>query len=279
MTAVSIALALALASTDERAVAEAISAYDQGAFQQSKAQLLELLERPLSDELWQRAQLYLAASYYALNDTDSARSQLRALFKRLPSADLADPKFPPRFHRLAAEVKDELAAQAASEPPPPPPPPPVDRPVAEPPPTRPPPESAPVPPPVISVAAPARADPRAGALAFVPFGVGQFARGDTRTGAIFLVAEGLCFTASAIALARLEAMKVSGEPFRSGVFRKEDFPAARTAHDVYLATFYVGVAVAVAGIAEAIWVDSQLAGAKVTSNETARHERAALFRF
>lgn len=95
-----------------------------------------------------------------------------------------------------------------------------------------------------------RRGPRSLAYAFLPFGIGQFANEDPLKGALFLLSETLAFGVSAATLAAFEANKLDGSFLGGGRFRDPD--TARSLQTAYLISFWGGVALAGAGVLEAL---------------------------
>lgn len=90
------------------------------------------------------------------------------------------------------------------------------------------------------------------ALAFVPFGVGQFANHSPVKGSLLLGGEVAAFATAGVALWRFESSKIpgSGGLFEGGRFR--DPAAAASLQSVYLTAVWTGVALAAVGIVEAL---------------------------
>ncbi len=90
------------------------------------------------------------------------------------------------------------------------------------------------------------------ALAFVPFGVGQFANHAPVKGTAFLVGEVAAFTTFGVTLGMFESEKLpgSGGMFQGGAFR--DTSKAQGLETAYLVSFWTGVALAAAGVVDAV---------------------------
>lgn len=239
-------LSTAASANAELRVSEAIRLYDGGEFAAAKDTLVTVVDSPrLSDAQRARARIYLSASYYALGDIASAKAQLLALARAHPDATIDPALFVPELVALFDDAREEVRAET---PRPPPvvevaPPPPAEEPVEQ-----------------VS-AAPPRAP---AALSLVPFGVGQFSNREPVKGWVFLAAEVALFATSGVTLALFEDLKVEGEFLRWGSFHGGDVGRAELLQTVYLAAFYVGLAVTAAGIGEAVLSRSNDGGASAT---------------
>lgn len=158
------------------------SAYEEGEYGKARLLLGQLVEsRSLSPDDLRLARTYLAAAHYFFGDIPAARRQMQALFCQNAFARVDPVVFPPEVVRLSTEVLKDLEAHDSCERPKPPPTP-------APEPAKPAASTSPTPAPAAatSPAEPPRT-PAPLALAFMPFGVGQFANGDYGKGAAFLV--------------------------------------------------------------------------------------------
>lgn len=185
------------------------------------------------------ARQYLGACFQLLDDHARAEEQFLLLLAMDPTHKLDPEVFSPALVQLFEQVREKTKV----EPTPPPP-------VAAPPPGP--------PPPSVGIGRPAPThEPHSAALSLVPFGVGQFANEQPVKGAVFAGAEVALFATAVTTFAMFESLKIktidgaTGEVL-SVEFRPEDADRARTLQNVYLATFWTGVAVAAAGIVEAL---------------------------
>lgn len=234
-------LATAALAADER-LDDAIELFNRAEFAKARDRLVGLADAPnLSDASRQKALTYLAASYHALGDSASAKAQLKLLARRYPKATVDPDTFLPEVLALWKQAKREVAQEAAASPPMPPPP--MPPPVARPPPRL----AAPAPPPT--------PPPPPLGLAFVPFGVGQFANRQPGKGALFLAGEAAAFGTFAVTVSMLEDLKIKTEPhtiFLNGVVQQTDKDKAELFNRIQVTAFWTGVAVAAAGVLDAV---------------------------
>lgn len=235
-------LATAALAADER-LDDAIELFNRAEFAKARDRLVGLSDAPnLSDASRQKALTYLAASYHALGDSASAKAQLKLLARRYPKAKVDPDTFLPEVIALWKQARREVAQEPPASPPMPPPP--VLRPVAPPTPTL----AAPAPRPLLPPPPPL-------GMAFVPFGVGQFANRQPGKGALFLTGEVAAFGTFAVAVNMLERMKVDDgnrSIFRSGTIPPEKWDTANALNVVQVAAFWTGVALAAGGVLDAV---------------------------
>jgi hypothetical protein len=224
----------AVPSERDARLAAAIARYETAQFTKAREALLVLVEdgSGLKPSDHADARCYLAASYLALGDRPSAKSQLRWLAREQPDARPSAAAFPPDVIALASEARVEIEKQQSQERPP----------VLVP---------APTPPPNVELGTPAGEGPPSRVFAFVPLGVGHFVRGAAVQGVAWLGLEVLTFVTSAAALAKLESLKVD-EPSRAlgtnGTILPENMPFARQLNVIYPVMFVIGVAAVIADI-------------------------------
>lgn len=238
--------AAAPAALHDPAVEEAVRQYEEGAYAPAVERLQAALAGGLGDASERtRARSYLASALLSLKEEAQARATLAAMLADDPAATVDPSIFPPRLLQLLEEAR-RAAGRPVPKPEPKPEPPPTDLPRAT---------GGPQPPPLQLAPKPRREAPSLG-LAFVPFGVGQFANGSPRKGAFFLGSELLAYGTFAVALGVFESKKLPGSP---GPFQCTDAKPCRFASSadevwqpVYLAALYTGIALTVAGIVEAI---------------------------
>jgi hypothetical protein len=224
-------------------VIEGMRHYQEGHFDKARDVLVTAVESPALTKAQRiRARLFLASSYFALNDLAASKGQLLALARSDPDAQIDPIMFVPEIIAMFDDAKEEIVREMPPEMAKPvvrpvekkveivPPPPPVQRPVVT---------HVPVP-----VQEPSLA------LAFVPFGVGQFTHGEQARGWIYLGAEAAAYAVALGGLAYFESMKVEGQFLQYGSF--EDPGQAQFVQGVYLAGFWTGSALAVIGIVDAV---------------------------
>ena len=224
-------LILSLLAARDGRLAAAVERYESARFLAARDALIDLVDDGrLSTADRIEARTYLAACYLALKDRASARLQLRELARAHPEALPSPASFTPELIALADDVWAEMQKRKPPQP------------ALTPPPGPPPSEPQPV---VITPAAPAPAaeSPPSRALAFVPFGGGHFVRGDTGGGVAWLAATLVPFGLSALALIRLEDMKLSGKVRESGLIPRSQFGEATAWNYTYPIAFVAGVAV------------------------------------
>ena len=173
--------------------------YEEGDYTHARDLLVAFLrtDRHPVDEL-REAHTYLAASYFFLGDKPDARRQLEQLFRKDHFARIDPVTFPPEIVDLGDEVLKQLEHEERADP----------EPKAEvKPEPRPEPRPEPAPKPdvkpnqIIITKSDPTAQPRPMvlkpapplALAFVPFGVGQFANEQYLKGAVFATLEVVAF--------------------------------------------------------------------------------------
>ncbi len=221
----------ALAQSDLRVI-EGMRFYWDGHFDKARDVLVTTVESPaLTRAQRVRARTFLAASYYALNDLASAKGQFLALARSDPDTKIDPVQFVPELIALFDDAKEEVAREAPPEPPKP-----VVQPVEK--------KVALVPPP-----APVQEPPPL-ALAYVPFGVGQFSNGDGARGWMYLGAEAAAYAVALGGLVWFESLKVDGKFLQYGYF--EDAAQAHVVQGVYLAGFWTGTALAAIGVVDAV---------------------------
>ncbi|MCB9650071.1 MAG: tetratricopeptide repeat protein [Deltaproteobacteria bacterium] len=243
-TAAVILTLLALSAPAPEAVLKgAIEDFEFGEHAQAAEKLRTVLE-PIALESRENvivARQYLGACYYLLGDKQKARTQFSMLLALDPQHRLDPAVFSPALVKLFEQVRAETGL-ALKEPEPPPPPPTKTTP--------------PPPPPQLAVVPPPAHEPHSRALALVPFGVGQFANRHPVRGGLFLGSEVGLLTTAVVTFAMFESLKVEEVTPDGRVlqvyFRPEDVDRANTLQNVYLATFWSGVAVMALGIVEAL---------------------------
>ena len=221
-------LILSLLAARDGRLAAAVERYESARFVAARDALIDLVDDgrlSTSDRI--EARTYLAACYLALKDRASARLQLRELARAHPGAPPSPASFTPELIALADEVWAELEKRKPPQPVPTPPPV-VVRPPAPP--------------------APAAESSPSRALAFVPFGGGHFARGDTTAGVAWLAATLVPFGLSALALIRLEDLKLSGKVGETGLIPRSQFGEATAWNYTYPIAFFAAVAVLVLNV-------------------------------
>jgi hypothetical protein len=235
----------ALAARDQR-VLKAIGYFDRAEFTRAKDLLVTLVDAPqLSDEDKLQSRIYLAASYYGLGDRASAKAQFLVLVRRYPRVELDPGLFLPEvvdlFQQCRMEVLKEGPAPAGSGAT-------VSPPVVTVPGQKLP-TVAPPPPPASAPAPPASSF---SAMAFVPFGAGQFARGDATLGHVFLWGE--VGTLALAAGAKVHFQYLKKEPSRPWDFSQpavvEDVGYATMVQNVFGGALIAAGVIAVAGVAE-----------------------------
>ncbi|MGI5860896.1 MAG: hypothetical protein ACOX6T_02445 [Myxococcales bacterium] len=258
-------LAPAAASAESAAVREAIHHYEYGDYAAASRGLSEALALGIDDPAEKtRARKYLASAWHVQGELQRARKVIELLLTDDPTESVDAALFPPKFVAFFESVRAELPARpapqaevadsgkpAGAEAPI------SDKPLAQA-------DPLPPPPPPPLVLTPPPPEPPSLALAFVPFGVGQFANGSPRKGAFFLTTEVVAFGAFAVALTAFESKKLPGSP---GPFqctnpnpcRFSDASVASRLETVYLTSLYTGLAITALGIADAIIENRSLA--------------------
>jgi hypothetical protein len=228
-----LALLLAAAAGAEPAdpeVERGVYLYADGEYKLAAAALESALARPLAPAERRRGRSFLVAGHFLLGDRARASDEARLLLQDDPAFRLDPNLFPPDVVAFFENARRAM-----------PPPPPSRASVA--------PAAAKAEPPR-PILLPQR---RPFVLALVPLGVGQFANGEPELGAGFLIAEGVLFAVSGIALASFESMKIEGAFLGGGRFRDQDLGAAAALRAAYFAAFWAGLATAAAGVGQAVW--------------------------
>lgn len=254
---------LASAANDPR-VQRGVEHFDQGEFALARDVLVTVVDSPvLTTPERARARSYLAAAYHALADVASAKAHLLILAREHPDAQLDPGLFLPELVALA----DEARAEVAQEPRPPEPVRPRSVPADDVP------QKIVTPAPALEVAPPVAAGPKQPslALAFVPFGVGQFSVDQHMKGTLFLTGEVLALGTSVVALAMFESNKISGPFYGGGVFR--DPERAQTLQAIHLVAGYTGLALMVGGVIDALvsrseWDEASAGGVSPSVHST-----------
>jgi hypothetical protein len=234
---------------------QAIGSYELGEYDAATRGLSEALAAGIDDPHERlEAREYLAAAWHAKGDEPRARRMIEQILGEDREATVDAALFPPRFVELFGSVRASLPAPTPAPKEEPKPRPTTGEPLVV------------VPPPPLALAPKPPSEPPSLALAFVPFGVGQFANGSPRKGAFFLAGETIAFGSFAVALTAFESKKLPGSP---GLFqctatnpcRFSDASQASRLQTVYLASLYTGAALTVLGIAEAVIENRSLAEA------------------
>jgi hypothetical protein len=252
VSALALLLGLALAGVPsaptsvEAELRSAIDDYEFGEHAQAAKKLVRLLEplRLTRAEDVILARQYLGACHFLLDDRTRAESEFAKTLALDPEHKLDPGVFSPAIVQFFEDVRARtgLGLRPREEPRPSPPPSPA-------------PSPAPTPPPAVGPPAPV---PPALALAFVPFGVGQFANAQPVKGVAFAVVEVGLFVTAAAAFVTFQGLQCpptecAPDPRGAAVFRNvEEASRASTAQSVALATFYAGLGVAVFGIVDAL---------------------------
>jgi len=260
-----------------------IERYQEGDYDEAAARLEQCLTSGLANSRDRvEALLHLAAARHAQGKLEEARRAATELLRQEPETEVSAGLFPPRFLELMAAVRAELqpsaprdapAALESQDSPLPSNPGPASQDTAATPgdaasnrPTLEPELPTPMPPVRLAEDAPRaiRVDaplpePRRASLgaALIPFGVGQFANGSPRKGAVFLASETIAFATSAVTFVLFESSKLPGSPgavqcTAAAPCRFENPRTADALQLAYLTAFYTGVALMVAGIADAL---------------------------
>lgn len=247
-----LALSASPARADTAAVDAAVGLYEYGDYDGAARGLSAALATGLEGRERTRARTYLASTWQAQGDAPRARKVVEQLLAEDRTARIDPALFPPRFLELFESVRAALPAPA---PLPVDPPKPADPLPAKDVPRLP--QLAFPPPPLVIL--PPRPEPAPLALAFVPFGVGQFANDSPKKGAFFLAAETLAFGAFAVALTAFESKKLPGSPGPFSCtdaapcqFSPADASAASRLQTTYLVSLYTGLAMAAVGIVDAV---------------------------
>jgi hypothetical protein len=277
VSAFALLLGLALAGAPpaptgvEAELRSAIDDYEFGEHAQAAKKLVRLLEplRLTRAEDVILARQYLGACHFLLDDRTRAESEFAKTLALDPEHKLDPGVFSPAIVQFFEDVRARtgLGLRPREEPRASPTPSPVPSPSPAAPPTAagPPP---PAPPPL--------------ALAFVPFGVGQFANAQPLKGAAFAIVEVGLFVTAAVAFVTFQGLQCpptecAPDPRGAAVFRDvDDASRASTAQSVALGTFYGGLGVVALGIIDALVFRSS--AASVAAAPDARADAAAALR-
>lgn len=236
-------LVLSLLLSATPALDAALEHYEFGELEAARNSLQTLLD-PIqlkSAEEIVRARQYLGASHYLLGDVDSAESEFVRLLNLAPEHHLDPGIFPPELVRFFEGVRRKVAPEPAPKADSPPE---VKSPSAEP--KKPPGQ------PISAVEAlPPPAQPPSLALAFVPFGVGQFNNDRPLKGALFLGAEVALFATAATTFVMFKSACTEA-PDGSCRVDPADEGSASSLQTVALTSFYTGLAVTALGVVEAL---------------------------
>ncbi len=207
------------AATGDPALNQAVDAYEQGEYTTSSAKLERLLERGMASDSEGRARLYLSASYFALDSRALARSTLEALFAKAPDTKVDPALFPPAFCDFAEEARRELSSRKV--------------------------DPTPRPEPTLNLRAP---EPPPYTLAFIPFGVGQFATQRPAKGLALLGLEVAGLTVAAVGKLSFESLRLPGNEGRFS-----DPEKAKKLQWTFLGAFWAAVGIAAYGVIDAAW--------------------------
>lgn len=251
MSALALLLGLALAGAPsaptgvEAELRSAIDDYEFGEHAQAAKKLVRLLEplRLTRAEDVILARQYLGACHFLLDDRTRAESEFAKTLALDPEHKLDPGVFSPAIVQFFEDVRARtgLGLRPREEPRPSPTP-----------------SPSPTPPPAAVPHAPSPPAPPPLALAFVPFGVGQFANAQPVKGVAFAVVEVGLFVTAAAAFVTFQGLQCpptecAPDPRGAAVFRDvEDASRASTAQSIALATFYAGLGVAALGIVDAL---------------------------
>ena len=254
----------AWASTSAEKLTRAKASYEDGDYGKASKALEDMFRSAdlTGDELRQ-AHIYLAASYYYLDQKEKARLEFDALFRQSPLARVDPVYFPPEIVEMANQEATKLQYDLDHAPPPP------KATIAAPPPDSPPPSKG-----VVVTAVPQarlenrtsvpsandgsaipepRPAPPSIGYSFIPFGVGQFANEQYGKGALFLTAEVIALASFTTASALAESLKASGVPYIQYKLRNQaDLPAFDTYQTIYLVSFYTGVGIYIFGVIDSL---------------------------
>jgi hypothetical protein len=237
--------------------------YEEGDYTHARDLLVAFLrsDKHHVDEL-REAHTYLAASYFFLGDKPDARSQLELLFRKDHFARIDPVAFPPEIVDLGDEVLKQLEHEEKAEPEVKPEPKPEPKVEVKP---EPKPNLDPKPDAKPNQIIITKSDPAAPkqmvlkpappiALAFIPFGVGQFANEQYLKGSVFAALEVAAFAVAGYELNAVQAYKSSDGATLFGYKtllpgHEDDF---RNGQLVYLVAFWTGVGMAVGGIVDAL---------------------------
>ncbi len=238
----------ASAPSAEAILKSAIEDFEFGEHAQAVEKLRKVTEPPQlkSKEDLIVARQYLGACYHLMDDKVKAKAQFSMLLALDPKHKLDPEVFSPALVEFFEQVRTEtgLALQKQEEGPPKPP--------AEPPDNK-------------KIEARTEIEPKPVAqnpplaLAFVPFGIGQFNNRQPVRGAIFLGAEVGLFATAVTTYLLFNGLKVpddqrppSCNPDSACFKNQDDANLASTYQTIYLVTFWTGIAVTAIGIVEAL---------------------------
>jgi hypothetical protein len=159
---------------------------------------------------------YLGACHHFLGERDASGRAFEALLDADPRAELDPVQFPPELVAFFRDVRDRRAP----------------------------------PPDVVTDAPEAPARGKSRAMAFLPFGVGQFQNDSPGKGALFASLEGVSLGLGVVGLALFESQKQSGGFLRGGTFEDED--QAAQLQTLYVAGFVGFSALWAIGVADAL---------------------------
>src|SRR5512133_185589 len=107
----------AFAQPDLRVI-QGIRYYEEGEFGKARDVLVTAVESPaLTRNQRKRARIYLAASYFALDDLASAKGQFLALARTDPDTKIDPVMFVPELVALFEDAKEEVDRDTPPEPP------------------------------------------------------------------------------------------------------------------------------------------------------------------
>jgi len=185
------------------------------------------------------ARQYLGACYFLLDQRPKSESEFAKILV-LDADHKLDPEvFSPALVQFFEDVRSRTGVGLKKQPPPPPD---VKDPLT----------TVPVRDPVVAAPATPSSGKPPFALAFVPFGIGQFSNHHPVRGTLFAVGEVGLFTAAIISYTSFQAL---GHTDARGAFQVDDAAdqgTASTLQSVFLGTLWAGVGLAAIGIAEAV---------------------------
>ncbi len=258
------------------------ASYEDGDYARASKLLEEMFRSAdLNGDELRQAHIYLAASYYYLDQKDRARLEFDALFRQSPLARVDPVYFPPEIVQMANDEATKLQNEADRAPPR------SAAVIAQPPDTPPAPHGA-------SVTAPqarlenrtsvpsagnsatstgeGKATPPSLGFSFIPFGVGQFANEQYGKGALFLSFEVIALASFTTASALAESLKAGGVPFITYTLRNpSDAQTFSTYQTIYIVSFWTGLGIYVVGV-----VDSLVSRPSQTEVE-ARHSVGSMY--
>lgn len=248
---VALSLLAAAADRPEAIFKSAIEDFEFGEHYQASEKLRSILEPPKlsSREDLIVARQYLGACYHLLGDKMKAKQQFTMLLA-LDQKHKLDPEvFSPALVEFFEEVRREVGIEAVHEPEREDPPPKrEDRENRE---NRENKNAAEV---TVEKPLPEVKSKPPIALAFIPFGVGQFSNRQPVKGAMFAVGEVGLFATAAISYAMLGGLKLDNSlcPPSGLCVAEDDRGKASTLQTLYLTTFWSGVGLAAIGVIEAL---------------------------